>query len=159
VHDAKRSLARQLGVEEALDGRRTDLAEAIAKITKGHGVAASFDFVGTDATLALAVQATCAGGKVSQIGLAGGSAKLKPLATSRFEVLYEATLWGTIKELREVVALAESGRLTPIAAETAPLKDINRVYRRLKAGEVQGRAVITPNDGRTMTADETRSRR
>jgi propanol-preferring alcohol dehydrogenase len=63
----------------------------------------------------------------------------------RFEVLYEATLWGTIKELREVVALAESGRLTPIPVETAALQDINRVYERVKRGEVQGRAVITPN--------------
>lgn len=35
--------------------------------------------------------------------------RLKVLENSRFEVQFEATLWGTVKELREVIALAESG--------------------------------------------------
>jgi D-arabinose 1-dehydrogenase-like Zn-dependent alcohol dehydrogenase len=81
---------------------------------------------------------------VSQIGLAGGTARLKVLETSRFEVLFEATLWGTVKELREVIALVESGRLEPIATEFAPLEEINEVYRRVKGGAVEGRIVITP---------------
>ena len=69
---------------------------------------------------------------------------MKPLDNSRFEVLCEATLWGSIKELREVIALAESGRLTTIPIEVAPLEGINDVYRRLKRGEIAGRAVIAP---------------
>ena len=43
-----------------------------------------------------------------------------------------------------VIALAESGRLTTIPVEVAPLEDINEVYRRLKRGEIAGRAVIAP---------------
>jgi len=107
-------------------------------------VSAAFDFVGTDAMLDLAVRSTRSLGKVSHVGLAGGTAKLKPLDNSRFEVLYEATLWGSIKELREVIALAESGRLVTIPIEIARLEDINDVYRRLKMGEIAGRAVIVP---------------
>ncbi len=34
---------------------------------------------------------------------------MKVLDNTRFEVRFEATLWGTIKELREVITLAESG--------------------------------------------------
>jgi D-arabinose 1-dehydrogenase-like Zn-dependent alcohol dehydrogenase len=81
---------------------------------------------------------------VSQIGLAGGAAHLKLLENTRFEVQFEATLWGTIKELREVIALAESGQLTSIPIETAPLERITDVYARLKRGEIRGRAVIQP---------------
>ena len=88
---------------------------------------------------------TRARGKVSQIGLAGGEARLHVLENSRFEVQFEATLWGTIKELREVVALAERGKLQPIPIERAPLERIIEIYARLKRGEIQGRAVITPN--------------
>jgi threonine dehydrogenase-like Zn-dependent dehydrogenase len=80
--------------------------EHIKEVTHGHGVAAAFDFVGSDATLSLAVGSTRALGKVTQIGLAGGTARLKALDNSAFEVQFEATLWGTIKELREVLALA-----------------------------------------------------
>lgn len=69
---------------------------------------------------------------------------LKPEYAAPLEVQFEATLWGTIKELREVIALAETGQLTSIPIELAPLEHINDVYARLKRGEIQGRAVITP---------------
>jgi propanol-preferring alcohol dehydrogenase len=144
VSDAKMRLAREMGAAHVIDGKRQDAAAEIRDLTHGRGVSASFDFVGSDATLDLAVRSTRSLGKVTQIGLAGGSARLKPLDTSRFEVQYEATLWGTIKELREVIALAESGRLTSIALDVAPLDRINDVYRRLKQGDIGGRAVIAP---------------
>ncbi len=144
VHEQKLRLARELGAAHTFNAMDGDLAEKIRDATKGHGVNASFDFVGNDTTLALAISATRSLGKVSQIGLAGGAARMKVLENTRFEVQFEATLWGTIKELREVIALAESGRLTPIPIERAPLERINQVYGRLKRGEIEGRAVIIP---------------
>jgi D-arabinose 1-dehydrogenase-like Zn-dependent alcohol dehydrogenase len=81
---------------------------------------------------------------VTQLGLAGGEARLKLFETVPFEVSYEGTLWGTVKELREVVALAEGGRLTPIDLQFEPLERINDVYENLKAGKVPGRVVMTP---------------
>lgn len=144
VQERKLEMARELGVAHALHGDDPDLRARIKDLTGGHGVNAAFDFVGSDATLALAVESTRALGKVSHIGLAGGTARMKVLQNTRFEVQFEATLWGTIKELREVIALAEGGRLTLIPTELAPLEQINDVYARLKRGEVQGRAVIVP---------------
>jgi propanol-preferring alcohol dehydrogenase len=140
----KLRLARELGAAHALDGTDPQLAAHIRDLTHGRGVAAAFDFVGSESTLALAVGATRSLGKVSQVGLAGGAARMKVLENTRFEVLFEATLWGTVKELREVIALAESGRLTSIPIEVAPLDRINEVYARLKRGDVKGRAVIQP---------------
>jgi propanol-preferring alcohol dehydrogenase len=52
--------------------------------------------------------------------------------------------WGNICELREVIALVESGRLTTIPLEFWPLDKINEVSDRVKRGEVAGRAVLTP---------------
>jgi propanol-preferring alcohol dehydrogenase len=144
VQDQKLRLARELGAMHALNGNDPEVAGKIREITGGRGVNASFDFVGTDTTLALAVGATRSLGKVSQIGLAGGAARMKVLENTRFEVQFEATLWGTIKELREVIALAEMGALTSIPIERAPLDQINDVYARLKRGAIEGRAVITP---------------
>jgi alcohol dehydrogenase, propanol-preferring len=144
VSEQKLRLAREMGATDVVDGRGRDVAAEIRELTNGRGVSAAFDFVGTDTTLDLAIRSTRSLGKVSQIGLAGGSARLKPLENSRFEVQFEATLWGTIKELREVIALAESGRLTTIPVEVVALDLINDVYRRLKAGDIAGRAVIAP---------------
>lgn len=144
VSDDKLRLARELGAAHALDGRDPQLATHIRDLTHGRGVSAAFDFVGSESTLSLAVSATRSLGKVSQVGLAGGAARMKVLENTRFEVLFEATLWGTVKELREVIALAESGQLTSIPIEVQPLDRINEVYARLKRGEVAGRAVIQP---------------
>ncbi|MEQ1868935.1 MAG: NAD(P)-dependent alcohol dehydrogenase [Vicinamibacterales bacterium] len=145
VREDKLRVARTLGATHTFNANDPATPAAILELTHGIGVGAAFDFVGSDATLALAVQSTRTLGKVSQIGLAGGTARLKVLENTRFEVLFEATLWGTIKELREVIALAERGLLTPIAIETAPLSQINDVYRRLKSGDIAGRAVIMPH--------------
>ena len=144
VSPAKLAAAKQLGAAHAIDGKDPTAAEQIRALTGDHGVCAAFDFVGADSTLALAAGATKSGGLVMHVGLAGGAARLKPLETTRFEVRYESPLWGNIKELREVIALAEEGRLTPIPVEYAPLERIQTVYQRVKKGEVAGRVVITP---------------
>ena len=52
--------------------------------------------------------------------------------------------WGNIRELREVLSMSESGRLTPIPLEFWPLAKNNDAYERVKHGQVAGRAVITP---------------
>ncbi len=144
VSDDKLARARELGADVVLNARAENLAAQIRELTQGHGVSAAFDFVGSDATLSLAIASTRSLGKVTQIGLAGGAARLKVLENCAFEVQFEATLWGTIKELREVLALAESGRLSPIPLEFESLDRINEVYARMKKGQIAGRAVIRP---------------
>lgn len=144
ISEAKRKAAHGLGVDYTFDGTDPQLGDKLKALTHGRGVAASFDFVGSDATLALAIAHTRTLGKVTQVGLAGGTARLRPLVSAGFEVQFETTLWGTIKELREVVALVESGRLSTIPVELFPLEAIHDVYARLKRGEIAGRAVIMP---------------
>jgi len=107
-------------------------------------VSAVFDFVGADSTLALALATTRPAGRVVQVGLAGGTAQVTALKTVKPEVSVSVSWWGNIRELREVIALVESGRLTPIPLEFWPLDKINDVYDRVKRGEVAGRAVLTP---------------
>jgi propanol-preferring alcohol dehydrogenase len=139
----KRETALAYGADHALDGNDPEVAAQIAALSRG-GVSAAFDFVGSDGTLALAIGATRTGGKVTQIGLAGGEARMRVMESVRWEVAFEVSLWGSVKQLREVVALAESGLLTPIATEAVPLDQIATVPARLKRGDVAGRVVITP---------------
>jgi len=51
--------------------------------------------------------------------------------------------WGTLAELVEVVALARSGAIH-IETEPLPLEQALAGYRRLRRGEVTGRAVVCP---------------
>jgi len=144
VAEDKLQIAKEYGATYTIDGRDPEALDQIKKLGKGLGVSAAFDFVGADQTLDLAMKSTRSGGKVTQIGLAGGSVNFKIFTEIPFEVTFESSLWGTIKELREVIALAESGMLTPIELEFEPLDRINEVFENLKAGKIPGRAVITP---------------
>jgi propanol-preferring alcohol dehydrogenase len=144
VSPQKLNVARQLGASHVFNAKDPELQSKLKELTHGEGVAASFDFVGSDATLSLAITSTRTLGKVSQIGLAGGAAHMRALRNVRFEVLFETTLWGTLKELREVIALVENGRLSMIPVELFPLERINDAYARLKQGEIAGRAIVIP---------------
>jgi propanol-preferring alcohol dehydrogenase len=144
VNEEKIQIAKEYGATFTFDGREPEVRSRILDAGGGAGVTAAFDFVGAKDTLELAFASTRSGGKVTQIGLAGGEFALQLFHNVPFEVTFEGTLWGTIKELREVIALAEHGKLTPIEMMFEPLEQINTVYESLKAGKVPGRAVITP---------------
>src|SRR5690606_33027014 len=66
---AKRAQALEYGATWALDGRAPDIADQVRALTDGRGVCASFDFVGIDSTLELAIAVTRAAGKVTQVGI------------------------------------------------------------------------------------------
>jgi len=145
LDDKKLATARDAGATHTINAGDADLARTILDLARGIGVAAAFDFVGADTTLTLAVGSTRQAGRVVQVGLAGGTAHMTVLKTAKPEVTFSTSWWGNIRELREVLTLAETGRLTPIPLEFWPLDKINEVYRRMTHGEVPGRAVITPN--------------
>ena len=100
------------------------------------------DFVGTDATLALAASTVTPDGLVVLVGEAGGS-----LAFGFDRVPIESWLttvaWGSHEDLLRVVQLAESGRLR-WDVERLPLEEAASAHARLRAGAVDGRLVLVP---------------
>jgi propanol-preferring alcohol dehydrogenase len=144
LDDQKLATARESGATHTINARDSEVQRRVLDIARGVGVSAVFDFVGADSTLALALATTRPAGRVVQVGLAGGTAQVTALKTVKPEVSVSVSWWGNIRELREVIALVESGRLTPIPLEFWPLDKINEVSDRVKRGEVAGRAVLTP---------------
>ena len=134
-------LARGVGAHETVAVGDTAAAEII-ELSHG-GAQAVFDFVGADATLALAAQVGRPLGRVYIVGLGGGT-----LPVSFFSVPYEAsfatTYWGSLPELVEVIALARSGAISA-TVHRYPLERAGEAYADLRAGRLEGRAVVVPN--------------
>jgi alcohol dehydrogenase, propanol-preferring len=82
------------------------------------------------------------GGDLCYIGRAGGMVPVSP-GRLPFESAVMITTWGTIPELREVVALARSGAIRT-EVERFPLEEAVGAYRKLARGEIRGRAVVIP---------------
>lgn len=120
-----------------------DQAAAIRELTDGRGVDAVLDFVGAGPTIALAMASVALQGRVTVVGIAGGSFEWDFYGVP-YEVELTSTYWGTIEELHEVVALYRDGKITP-DIEVFGLDDALEAYRRLEAGELSGRAVVAPH--------------
>lgn len=139
--EAARKMADDLGADIVLTSDETT-AEAVKEATDGLGVRAVFDFVGIDATIKLAASVVRKRGKVTVIGLGGGTFAFShgalPYATT---IGY--TLGGSLIDLVEVIALAETGRVCSHVQHFA-FDRIDQAYQALSEGKVNGRAVILP---------------
>jgi propanol-preferring alcohol dehydrogenase len=140
-NEAARQLATDLGADLVLPSDDTT-AEAVMEATGGLGVRAVFDFVGIDATMKLAAAVARKRAKVTVVGLGGGTFPFSfgalPYATT-----IGFTLGGSLSDLAEVVALAESGRVRPHIQQFS-FDQIEEAYHVLHEGKVSGRAVILP---------------
>jgi propanol-preferring alcohol dehydrogenase len=120
-----------------------DAAAEVMDLTGGRGVDVTIDLVGSDDTLALGAASTRSLGHLTIVGIGGGTLPIGFFSIA-YEVSVATTYWGSLPELMEVLALAESGR---IAADVERF-DLDRAptaYQKLAAGELSGRAVIVPN--------------
>ena len=133
--------ARALGASATVNTRDADALAQLQKIS-GGSIAAAVDFVGMPATANLAIAALRKGGRYVLVGLFGGELTLSmpPLAQRAIGVVGSYT--GNLQELKDVVALAQSGRLKPTPVETRPAAEANRSLEELKAGQVLGRIVL-----------------
>ncbi len=134
-----RRLALDAGAHAALDARELRTEDVRAE-TGPVGAALVLDFVGSDDTVRLAASVLAAGGHVSIVG-SGGSSFPTAIGTVPLEWSAGRPRWGTLPELHEVVALARAGRLE-IEVERLRLDETIEGYRRLRRGDVAGRAVV-----------------
>jgi D-arabinose 1-dehydrogenase-like Zn-dependent alcohol dehydrogenase len=136
IDEAKLAAAAKLGAKATLDTRSQDAAQKL------QGVAGAIDFVGSPVTAALGIAALRKGGRYVLCGLYGGELAhpLPPIAQRAIGIV--GSYVGNLKELKEVVALAQKKKLKPIPLETRPADQASRSLEDLRAGKVLGRVVL-----------------
>jgi propanol-preferring alcohol dehydrogenase len=135
----KLALAAAMGADEAA---LPQLAEATDGLRRPADVI--FDFVGSEATLAAATRVLAPGGLLMVVGEGGGALSFGLGSdAAAVESWVTSAAWGSVDELREVVALAAAGVVT-WGVESMPLANAAAAHARLARGEVQGRIVLVP---------------
>jgi D-arabinose 1-dehydrogenase-like Zn-dependent alcohol dehydrogenase len=146
VDDGKFAAARAAGARETVNSR--DHQAAVAQIQKlsGSAIAGALDFVGMPATANLGIAVLAKGGRYVLCGLFGGelTTPLPPIAQRAIGII--GSYVGNLQELREVVALAQEGKLKPTPVELRPIREVNRTLDELKAGKIVGRVVLDVNE-------------
>jgi propanol-preferring alcohol dehydrogenase len=142
VAEHRLAAARELGVEELVlsDAGVTD---ALKEKTGGQGADVVFDFVGSDETIATALALSRPMGLVVILGAAGGTARISWTTVAR-ECPVLIPQGGTLTDLAEVVALAETGVLQ-MHNEVFGFDRTPEAYARVRANTLAGRAVVAPD--------------
>ena len=137
----KRAAALAEGASQAIDGSGEGVAKRIIAACGGP-VLAVIDLVNGTATARAAFDALRKGGRLVQVGLFGGELSL-PLPLMPIRALtVQGSYVGTVKDLRGLVALAQSGKVPPIPVTTLPQSEADTALMRLRAGQVTGRLVL-----------------
>ncbi len=134
--------AKAAGATAVVDSSTAGTTQRILDACGGP-VLAVIDLVNGTATAAFAFAALRKGGKLVQVGLFGGEMTL-PLPLMPIRALtVQGSYVGNPKELRDLVALAQNGGITPLPITQMPQTSANNALQRLKEGKVTGRIVLT----------------
>jgi propanol-preferring alcohol dehydrogenase len=141
VSEEKREAALKAGATQAVDGNGEGVAKRIMEAAGGP-VLAVVDLVNGTATARFSFAALRKGGKLVQVGLFGGELTL-PLPVMAMRALtVQGSYVGSVKDLRELVALAQAGDVQPLPVTTMPQPQANEALMRLRDGKVTGRIVL-----------------
>ena len=141
IDAAKRQSALDAGASAVVDGRSENLTEAIMQAA-GQPLLYAIDFVNATETATAAFDSLAHGGTLVLAGAAGGTLELS-LAPMIFKPrAVVGTKTGTIQDLKDVIALAEAGKLKPIPIEHMAFDQAFEALMRLKDGAVTGRVVL-----------------
>ena len=144
VNDTKLELAERFGADYIINAKiQQKIRRDVLQITGGKGVNVVVDCVGTEETIRNSVGILSKGGVLVMIGLFGGQINMPLISAVINEYQVICSLWGNYNELREVIELAKHQKIKH-SIHSFPLTEINKAIDSLRAGNMEGRAVIVP---------------
>lgn len=143
VNQARLEAARACGAGATYDAADAGTPERI-RVASGGGPEAVVDFVGSEASFALANRVVRRGGRIVVVGLFGGALQLPlPLIPLRALSIVGSNT-GTLAEAQEMMSLVRAGRIGAIPLNRRPLAEADSALRALERGAVTGRVVLVP---------------
>jgi len=143
LNPARLDYAQRLGAHETVPGVSERTAGDLLALTHGRGAEAVLDFVGIDASIAGGLAAVRRMGSFGLIGAGMGRLNCPWFHLWPKDGEVFSFTGSTIRDLQEVVALAEDGRLRN-DTERFTFSEVPRAYAKLDRGELLGRAVVDP---------------
>jgi len=141
LSDEKLAAAKKAGATKVVNASGEGATARIIEAAGGP-VEAVVDLVNGTSTARFAFDALRKGGKLVQVGLFGGELTVALPVMAMRALTVRGSYVGNVKELRELVKLAQDGKLEALPVATIPQRDANEALMRLKDGKVTGRLVL-----------------
>jgi propanol-preferring alcohol dehydrogenase len=140
ISDEKLAHAKSLGASATLNASTTNVVKELRRLGGAHvALVTSAAKAAYDAAFPC-VRST---GILLVVGLPAESICFPPILMAASEIHIQASSVGTRQDMRELLAMAASGKVRCQIA-TRPLTQANEALAELQAGSVQGRIVLTP---------------
>lgn len=139
----KANLAKEMGADYIINSSEEDVSRRIKEITNSNGVDVALDIVCSSDTLSTSVNSLKKRGTLVLVGLMGKILEIPIMQSVINEYSVLGSLWGNYNELREVISLAQQGKIKS-SNEFFSLKDVGKVMEKLESGNIVGRAVLVP---------------
>jgi propanol-preferring alcohol dehydrogenase len=142
IGPAKLQAAQENGADVVVDPTERNFAQAAREWTQGEGVEGVLELTGA-ATLPTSLAALGKGGRLVIVGFHTGSefpVQASQMVANEWEILGSRNV--TKRELAEVVALVQAGRVHPVVSGVHPLEAAETIHTRLGRQEIIGRVVL-----------------
>jgi alcohol dehydrogenase, propanol-preferring len=141
VSDEKLAHARTLGAALTLNSSTTNV---VKELRHAGGVHVALVTSAAKAAYDTAFPCVRPTGMLLVVGLPSESVCFPPILMAAAEVRIQASSVGTRQDMREMLAMADSGKIR-CQITTVPLTQVNEVMTTLRAGSVSGRLVLIPS--------------
>ena len=140
ISEEKLALARSFGAARTLHAQSTDVAK---ELRRQGGVHVALVTSAAKAAYDMAFYCLRPTGTLLVVGLPAENICFPPILMSAREIRIQASAVGTRQDLREVLAMAEAGKVR-CQVDARPLAQVNQALDQLRNGQVSGRIVLTP---------------
>ena len=144
VDDAKLQTVKEIGDFETINSMKTDAVQEVMKRTNDHGAAAVIDFVNNTATAESAFSMLRKNGIMVMVGLFGGKLTFSNPVPTLKNLTIRGSYTGSLAELRELIDIVRNKKLKPIPVKTYSLDKADELLKKVKDGDIIGRAVVKP---------------
>jgi len=142
--EEKQAKARQLGADEVIDYKTTDVLRAVRDLTGGRGVDVVFEHVG-QATWEISIKMLAKGGRLVTCGNTSGwegHTDIRYVFARQLSIL--GSYMGSNGELLALLPWVEAGRLRPVVHTVLPLEEAAEAHRILESQAQFGKVVLVP---------------
>lgn len=139
IADEKLELAKSLGADETVNGLKEDPVEAIQ--SRLGGVQASISVAVTKKAFEQAYGSVKRGGTLVVVGLPNDELPIPIFNTVLNGVTVKGSIVGTRIDMKEALEFAARGKVKA-QIETAPLSEINNIFKNMEQGKINGRIVL-----------------
>ena len=142
--EEKQAKARQLGADEVIDHKTTDVLRAVRDLTGGRGVDVVFEHVG-QATWETSIKMLAKGGRLVTCGNTSGwegQTDIRYVFARQLSIL--GSYMGSKGELLALLPWVEAGRLRPVVHAVLPLAEAAEAHRILESQAQFGKVVLEP---------------